>query len=89
MDNKPIERDTRPFCTDRKPWLFADTVAGAKASAIIYSLMLTCRACGVEPFINLRHVPTQLAQRAPKSDVTELLPFNFTRQTQANTPQVP
>ena len=28
----------------RASWLFSDTVAGAKASAIVYSLMLTCRA---------------------------------------------
>ncbi|CAG9185881.1 IS66 family transposase ISBmu30 [Cupriavidus pampae] len=47
IDNNPIERDNRPFCTGRKAWLFADTVAGAKASAMIYSLMLTCRACDV------------------------------------------
>lgn len=75
MDNNLIERDIRPFFADRKPWLFADAVAGAKASAIIYSLMLTCRACGVEPFIYLCHVLTELGQRAPKSDVTELLPL--------------
>nr|CUV21257.1 protein of unknown function [Ralstonia solanacearum] len=29
-------------------WLHSDTVAGAKASATVYRLMLTCRACGVE-----------------------------------------
>ena len=29
------ERDIRPFTTGRKNWLFADTVAGAQASAII------------------------------------------------------
>jgi len=37
--------DVRPFATARKSWLFSDTVAGAKASAMVYSLMLTCRAC--------------------------------------------
>lgn len=65
IDNNILERNIRPFCTSRKSWLFADTVAGAKASAIIYSLMLTCRACGVEPFMYLRHVLTELPQRAP------------------------
>ncbi len=39
-----------PTATGRKSWLFCDTVEGAKASAVIYSLMLTCRACAVEPF---------------------------------------
>lgn len=87
IDNNLLERDIRPFTTGRKNWLFADTVAGAQASAIIYSLMLTCRACGVEPFMYLRHVLTELPQRAPEADVTDLLPFHFARQLQANTAQ--
>jgi transposase len=49
IDNNLLERDIRIFATGRKSWLFSDTVEGAKASAVIYSLMLTCRACGVEP----------------------------------------
>lgn len=53
VDNNVIERDIRPFCTGRSSWLFSDTVAGAKASAIVYSLMLTCRACNVEPYAYL------------------------------------
>jgi hypothetical protein len=77
VDNNVIERDIRPFCTGRKAWLFADTVAGAKASAMIYSLMLTCRACNVEPYAYLLHVLTELPQRPPEADITDLLPFNF------------
>ncbi|MEI6099425.1 MAG: transposase domain-containing protein, partial [Alphaproteobacteria bacterium] len=56
---------------------FSDTVAGANASAMIYSLMMTCRACGVEPLAWLRHVLTELPQRADSADITDLLPFNF------------
>lgn len=80
IDNNVIERDIRPFCTGRKSWLFSDTVAGAKASAMIYSLMLTCRACGVEPYAYLLHVLTELPQRAPDTDISDLLPFNYARQ---------
>lgn len=80
VDNNAIERDIRPFCTARKAWLFADTVAGAKASAMIYSLMLTCRACNVEPYAYLLHVLTELPQRAPDADISDLLPFNFASQ---------
>lgn len=83
IDNNVIERDIRPFCTGRKAWLFADTVAGAKASAMVYSLMLTCRACGVEPYEYLLHVLTELPQRASDADVTDLLPFNFAKQKSA------
>jgi transposase len=79
IDNNVIERDIRPFCTGRSSWLFSDTVAGAKASAMVYSLMLTCRACNVEPYAYLVHVLTELPQRAPDADVTDLLPFNFAK----------
>ncbi|MEY9556160.1 hypothetical protein ABIF67_010283 [Bradyrhizobium japonicum] len=43
IDNNLLERDIRVFATGRKSWLFSDTVDGAKASAVVYSLMLTCR----------------------------------------------
>ncbi|MFP3582633.1 IS66 family transposase [Paraburkholderia sp. SIMBA_055] len=83
VDNNVIERDIRPFCTGRASWLFADTVAGAKASAMIYSLMLTCRACDVEPYAYLVHVLTELPQRPPDADIADLLPFNFARRRTA------
>ena len=51
IDNNVFERDIRPFVTGRKSWLFSDTGRRrAKASAVIYSLVLTCCACGVEPW---------------------------------------
>jgi transposase len=67
----------RPFTTGRKNWLFSATVAGANASAVIYSLMLTCRACGIEPYAYLRHVLTELPRRDEDDDVRDLLPFNY------------
>jgi hypothetical protein len=36
-------------------------------------------ACNVEPYAYLLHVPTELPQRAPNADVTDLLPFNFAK----------
>jgi transposase len=77
IDNNVLERDIRPFVTGRKSWLFSDTVAGAKASAVIYSLVLTCRACSVEPYAWLRHVLTELPRRPPNADIIDLMPFNF------------
>ena len=86
IDNNVLERDIRPFVTGRKSWLFSDTVAGAKASAVIYSLVLTCRACGVEPYAWLRHVLTELPLRTPEADIEDLMPFNFGARTpQQNT----
>ena len=39
LSNNIAERSIRPFATHRKNWLFADTVAGAKANATFYSLI--------------------------------------------------
>jgi transposase len=79
IDNNLLEREIRIFATGRKSWLFSDTVDGARASAVVYSLMLTCRACGMEPLAYLRHVLTELPQRRDAADISDLLPFNFTK----------
>jgi transposase len=83
IDNNLLERDIRVFATGRKSWLFSDTVDGAKASAVVYSLMLTCRASRVEPLAWLRHVLNELPQRADDADLNDLLPFNFPKATTA------
>jgi len=61
--------------------LFADVGrdcdACAKASATIYSLMLTCRACGVDPHDWLAHALAELPQHGPEADIEDLFPFNF------------
>ncbi|WP_353642849.1 IS66 family transposase [Mesorhizobium sp. WSM2239] len=79
IDNNLLERDIRIFATGRKSWLFSDTVDGARASAIVYSLVLTCRACGVEPLAWLRHVLAELPQRPQNAAIDDLLPFNFAK----------
>jgi len=35
----------------RKAWLFSDTQAGARASALLYSLVETAKANNVEPYL--------------------------------------
>jgi transposase len=83
IDNNILERDIRVFATGRKSWLFSDTADGAKASAVIYSLMLTCRACGVDPLTWLRHVLSELPQREEAADIGDLLPFNLSKTSAA------
>ena len=39
--------------------------------------MLTCRACGVEPYVWLRNVLTELPLRRTDADIEDLMPFNF------------
>jgi hypothetical protein len=60
---------------NRKSWLFSDSVA----AAIIYSLMLTCHACGLEPYGYLLKVLTDLPQRAADDDISDLLLFSLAK----------
>ena len=46
LSNNLAENAIRPFTVGRKNWLFSDSVEGAKASAVIYSLVETAKANG-------------------------------------------
>ena len=60
ISNNLAENAIRPFTLGRKNWLFCDTTKGAEASAIVYSLVESAKANGVEPFAYLQHVLVQL-----------------------------
>ena len=77
IDNNRCENAIRPFVVGRKAWLFSDTPAGANASAIIYSLVETAKANGVEPYTWLRHVLEHLPAARTADEMDKLLPWNF------------
>ena len=60
ISNNFAENAIRPFVIGRKNWLFSDTVKGAKSSAIVYSLIETAKANGVEPYAYLALVLTDM-----------------------------
>ena len=74
IDTNPVENAIRPFAVGRHNWLFADTVAGAHASARLYSLIECAKANGLEPCAYLRHVFTELPKAQSLADVEALLP---------------
>ena len=50
LDNNRAERLIKPFVIGRKNWLFSNTPKGAKASAMIYSLIVTAKENGLNVF---------------------------------------
>lgn len=80
IDNNRSERSIKPVVIGRKNWLFSNTPQGAKASAIIYSIVETAIANGLNPFYYLRYLFEQL----PNIDLTDidaldrLLPWSTT-----------
>lgn len=77
VDNNRCENSIRPFVVGRKGWLFADTPAGAHASAVIYSLVHTAKANGAEPYEWLCHVLRELPATTTVEQVEALLPWRF------------
>ena len=58
-----------------QPYFFdSDTVAGAKSSANLYSVIVTAKANGLEPHAYLRHVLTELPKATTVEDIEALLP---------------
>lgn len=77
IDNNRCENAIRPFVVGRKAWLFSDTPAGAHASAVIYSLVQTAKANGLEPYAWLRRVLCDLPAANSVDAVEALLPWNM------------
>lgn len=50
ISNNRAERSIKPFVIGRKNFLFANTVRGAKASAVMYSLVETAKENGINPY---------------------------------------
>lgn len=60
IDNNLNENAIRPLALGRKNWLFSGNEYGAAASAIIYSLVETCKANGIDPTNYFNHILNKL-----------------------------
>ena len=79
ISNNLAENAIRPFVVGRKNWLFSDTPRGAESSAIVYTLVETAKANGVEPSAYLRFVLDQvrfLGKSPPAAALEALLPWS-------------
>ncbi len=65
ISNNRAERSIKPFVIDRKNFLFANTPRGAKASAVMFSLIVTAKENGFNPFEYLVYV----FKSAPSMDI--------------------
>ncbi len=72
IHNNFLEQQIRPFAVGRRAWLFADTVDGANASSIFYSLLNTAQLNGLNPQEYLCKVSQEIDST---QDLSTLLPF--------------
>jgi transposase len=76
VDNNGVERHMKAVATGRKNWLFAGNEAGGRRAAVMYSLVESCRAVGVEPFAYLADLLTRLPA-ARQSGIASFTPRNW------------
>jgi len=78
ISNNRAERSIKPFVIDRKNFLFANTPRGAKASAVMFSIIETAKENGLDPFLYLTHTFQNAPNWNIKNDINMLgllLPF--------------
>jgi transposase len=73
IDNNLSERQIKQMVIGRKNWMFAGSENGARNAAILFSLVVSCKLTGVDPFAYFRDILTRL-QHHSADRVHELIP---------------
>lgn len=79
IDNNSAERAIKNFAAGRRNWLFAKSIRGANASALVYSIAETALLNGLKPYLYLTYVLEKLPQLGafPKPEEQDrLLPWS-------------
>ena len=81
MHNNAAEQSIRGFCIGKKNWVMIDTIAGAKSSAIIYSIAETAKANHLKPYEYFEYLLTEIPRHMEEKDLSfceDLLPWSPT-----------
>ncbi len=79
MDNNLAEQAIRPFCVGKKNWKLIDTVHGAQASAMIYSIVETAKANDLNIYRYFCHLLTEIPKHMDDTGLDfldDLLPWS-------------
>lgn len=79
LDNNATESAIRGFCIGKKNWRLIDTIHGAKASAIAYSIAETAKANNLKPYFYFKHLLTEISKHEDERDLSfldDLLPWS-------------
>lgn len=73
IDNNLVENAIRPTAIGKKNWLFIGGAEAGERSAIIYTVIESCRRRGLDPYAYLREVLTRLP-RMTNHQIPEVTP---------------
>jgi transposase len=78
ISNCWVENQIRPFAVGRKNWLFVGNEQSANKSALLYSLIQSCKLNQIDPRKYLEYVLNQAAKmRRKEIDPARLLPHHI------------
>jgi hypothetical protein len=75
--NNYSEQQIKHFATGRKAWLFSYNASSAQASANLFSLVMTCRVNGIEPYAYLNYLFEHLPAATEVAQIEALLPWRL------------
>lgn len=82
IDNSASERSIRTFCIGKKNWVIINTIKGANASAVMYSISETAKLNHLNPYYYFMHllnvIPTLIDEQGniETSKLDSLLPWS-------------
>lgn len=79
LDNNATESAIRGFCIGKKNWVLIDTIDGAKASAVIYSIAETAKANNLKPYAYFKYLLEEIPKHMDDKNLSfldRLLPWS-------------
>lgn len=77
LDTNLVENAIRPSAIGKKNWLFIGHPDAGDRSANIYSILVSCQRCGIDPLAYLRDVLTRLPAMTNQDDLAALTPARW------------
>jgi hypothetical protein len=78
LDNYLVENAIRPTALSKKNWLFAVAETAWNRSAVLHTVIETCRCRGLDPYAYLKHVLTRLPAMTNRQ-VPEITPAKWAK----------
>jgi transposase len=82
IDNNLVENAIRPTAVGKKNWLFIGQPEAGERSAVMYTLLISAKAQGIDPQAYLKDLIEKLPEASP-SNLDALLPANWAKEFKA------
>ena len=80
LDNNDAERSIRSFCVGKHSWHIIDSVRGASASALLYSIAESAKANQLKPYEYFTYLLKELSkyprENVPEEELKKLMPWS-------------